>query len=117
MRDVEIKKKYRCRYCNELVGCNEQGLIGMYSLKILRMHEKECPNNTPLEFNERWYNELLLVISVMQLNDLMNCLLVALERSNKSHVAIAFVAPIAVIARKVRQKQEGMLRKSGARDS
>ena len=53
MREEKRKEKYRCCYCKELVGCSKQGEIGMYSLKILRMHEKECSNNTSLEFNKR----------------------------------------------------------------
>ena len=47
------KEKYCCRYCKALVGCSEQGEIGMYSLKILRMHEMKCTKNAPLEFNKR----------------------------------------------------------------
>ena len=46
MTAEERKKTYRCRYCHQLVGCSEQGEIGMYSFKILRMHEKECAKNT-----------------------------------------------------------------------
>ena len=42
MREEERKEMYRCGYCGQLVGCSEQGELGMYSLKILRMHEKEC---------------------------------------------------------------------------
>ena len=42
MREEERKEVYRCRYCHQLVGCSERGVIGMYSLKILRMHEEEC---------------------------------------------------------------------------
>ena len=46
MREEERKKIYRCGYCGQLVGCSEQGEIGMYSLKILRIHEKDCANNS-----------------------------------------------------------------------
>ncbi len=53
MREVEREEMYRCCYCGQLVGCSERGVIGMYSMKILRMHEKECSNNTSLEFNKR----------------------------------------------------------------
>ena len=53
MREEEGKEMYRCRYCGQLVGCSEQGEIGMDSLKILRMHEKECAKNASLEFNKR----------------------------------------------------------------
>jgi len=52
MREEERKEIYRCRYCQELVGCSEQGEIGMYSLKILRKHEKNCARNISLEFNK-----------------------------------------------------------------
>ena len=52
MREEERKEVYRCRYCNELVGCSERGEIGMYSLKMLRMHEKSCARNISLEFNK-----------------------------------------------------------------
>tara|TARA_B100000073_G_scaffold165466_1_gene136969 strand:+ start:1360 stop:1503 length:144 start_codon:yes stop_codon:yes gene_type:complete len=45
MTSEERKEMYRCRYCKELVGCSEHGEIGMYSLKILRKHEKECAKN------------------------------------------------------------------------
>lgn len=47
------KEKYLCRYCKQLVGCSEQSEIGMYSLKILRKHEKECAKNASLEFIKR----------------------------------------------------------------
>jgi hypothetical protein len=47
------KETFRCRYCHQLVGCSEQGEIGMVSLKILRMHEKECAKNASLGFNKR----------------------------------------------------------------
>ena len=53
MRGEERKEMYRCRYCGQVVGCSEQGEIGMYSLKILRGHEKECAKNASLEFNKR----------------------------------------------------------------
>ena len=46
MREEERKETYRCRYCQQLVGCSEQGEIGMYSMKILRGHEKNCANNS-----------------------------------------------------------------------
>ena len=52
MTAEERKEVYRCRYCKELVGCSEQGEIGMYSLRILRMHEKKCAKNPFLEFNK-----------------------------------------------------------------
>jgi len=42
------KETYRCRYCGQLVGCSERGEIEMVSLKILRMHEKECIDLSPL---------------------------------------------------------------------
>ena len=42
MREEERKELYRCGYCGQLVGCGERGVIGMYSLKILRIHEKNC---------------------------------------------------------------------------
>jgi len=53
MREEERKETYRCRYCGQLVGCSEQGEIGMYSLKILRKHEKNCAKNESLEFTRR----------------------------------------------------------------
>ena len=56
MREEERKETFRCRYCGQLVGCSEQGEIGMYSLKILRMHEIRCTRNTSKEFNKLWYN-------------------------------------------------------------
>ena len=52
MTQQERKRKYRCRYCKELVGCSEQGVIGMYSMKILRKHEKECIETMPSELNK-----------------------------------------------------------------
>ena len=48
MREEKRKEAYRCRYCRQLVGCSEQGEIGMYSLKILRSHERSCANNSRL---------------------------------------------------------------------
>ena len=48
MREEERKETYRCRYCGQLVGCSEQGVIGMYSLKMLRMHERNCAGNSQL---------------------------------------------------------------------
>tara|TARA_B100000073_G_scaffold321289_1_gene301686 strand:+ start:358 stop:519 length:162 start_codon:yes stop_codon:yes gene_type:complete len=53
MREEERKEIYRCGYCGQLFGCSEQGVIGMYSLRILRMHEKECAKNASLGFNKR----------------------------------------------------------------
>lgn len=53
MRLEERMEMYRCRYCKQLVGGSEQGEIGMYSLKILRMHEKECIDIFPTKFIER----------------------------------------------------------------
>ena len=50
MREEERKEIYRCRYCQELVGCSERGEIGMYSMKILRSHEKNCTSKISLEF-------------------------------------------------------------------
>ncbi len=47
------KETFRCGYCGQLLGCSEQGVIGMYSLKMLRMHEEECAKNASLEFNKR----------------------------------------------------------------
>ena len=52
MREEERKVMYRCGYCGQLVGCSEQGEIGMYSLKIFRMHEKECVMNASLVFSK-----------------------------------------------------------------
>jgi len=53
MRKEERKEMYRCGYCGQLMGCSERGELGMYSLKILRMHEKECAKNASLESNKR----------------------------------------------------------------
>ena len=53
MREEERKEMYRCRYCGQLFGCSEQGEVGMYSLKILRMREKESAKNASLELNKR----------------------------------------------------------------
>ena len=52
MRKEERKEMYRCGYCGQLVGCSEQGEIGMYSLKILRMHEIKCAKNASKEFSK-----------------------------------------------------------------
>ena len=52
MRLEEGKEMYRCRYCGQLVGCGEQGEIGMYSMKILRSHEIECTKNISLDFKK-----------------------------------------------------------------
>ena len=52
MTAEERKETYRCRYCGQLVGCSEQGEIGMYSMKILSKHEKECARNISLDFNK-----------------------------------------------------------------
>ena len=46
MREEERKEMYRCGYCGQSVGCSEQGELGMYSMKILRSHEKYCANNS-----------------------------------------------------------------------
>ena len=51
MREEERREIYRCRYYKQLVDCSEQGEIGMYSMKILRKHEKECARNISLDFN------------------------------------------------------------------
>ena len=56
MREEERKEMYRCGYCGQLVGCSERGEIGMYSVKILRIHEKEYTMNVSKEFNKLWYN-------------------------------------------------------------
>ena len=53
MRKEDRKEMYCCGYCGQLVGCSERGVIGMYSMKILRMHEKECAKNASLEFIKR----------------------------------------------------------------
>ena len=53
MTSEERKEMYRCRYCRQLVGCSEQGVIGMYSLKMLRMHEMNCADNISAEFIKR----------------------------------------------------------------
>ena len=50
MTAEERKEAYRCRYCRQLVGCSERGEIGMYSMKILRSHEKNCADNISAEF-------------------------------------------------------------------
>ena len=50
--EEERKETYRCGYCGQLVGCSERGEIGMYSLKILRKHEKNCARNTSLKSNK-----------------------------------------------------------------
>ncbi len=33
---------FRCKFCGQLQGCSPDGKIGMYSYKILRIHEKLC---------------------------------------------------------------------------
>ena len=53
MTSEERKEKYCCRYCGQLVGCSEQGEIGMYSMKILKSHEKNCADNISAKFIER----------------------------------------------------------------
>ena len=53
MRKEERKEMYRCCYCGQLVGCSEQGEIGMYSMKILRKHEKNCTSNISVKFIKR----------------------------------------------------------------
>lgn len=53
MTAEERKKTYLCRYCVALVGCSEQGKIGMYSLKILRMHEVKCTKNISFKSAKR----------------------------------------------------------------
>ena len=53
MREEERKEAYRCRYCRQLVGCSEQGEIGMYSMKILRLDEIKCAKNASLGFIKR----------------------------------------------------------------
>lgn len=52
MRKEERKATYRCRYCKQLVGCSDQGEIGMYSVKILRKHEIKYTKNASLEFSK-----------------------------------------------------------------
>ena len=41
-RNIDI---FKCRYCGILCGCNLKGEVGMYSYKILRKHEENCPEN------------------------------------------------------------------------
>lgn len=53
MTSEERKEKYCCRYCKALVGCSEQVEIGMYSMKILRMHERNCASNISVKFIKR----------------------------------------------------------------
>ena len=53
MREEERKEMYRCGYCGQSVGCSEQGELGMYSLKILRMNEKECIDISSVKSTER----------------------------------------------------------------
>jgi hypothetical protein len=35
-------RKFTCPYCGELVGCDELGKLGMYSLKIYNRHVQRC---------------------------------------------------------------------------
>ena len=48
-RNVDI---FRCKFCGELQGCSENGEVGMYSYKILRLHEKNCKQITPTKYKE-----------------------------------------------------------------
>jgi hypothetical protein len=45
MRRREILKrleKFTCPHCGALVGCDELGKLGMYSLKIYSRHVERC---------------------------------------------------------------------------
>jgi len=35
-------KKFTCPYCGALVGCDELGRLGMYSLKMYYRHVERC---------------------------------------------------------------------------
>lgn len=35
-------RKFTCPHCGELVGCDELGKLGMYSLKIYNRHVQRC---------------------------------------------------------------------------
>ena len=48
-RNVDI---FRCKFCGELQGCSDNGEVGMYSYKILRLHEKNCKQITPTKYKE-----------------------------------------------------------------
>ena len=38
----EIREKFRCPHCDEVVGCSDDGVIGMFSAKILFRHVDRC---------------------------------------------------------------------------
>lgn len=37
-----IKSRFRCPICGTLVGCSEQGKIGMFSVKAFHRHVRNC---------------------------------------------------------------------------
>jgi hypothetical protein len=37
-----LKSKYRCPICGTLVGCNEDGKLGMFSAKAFSRHIANC---------------------------------------------------------------------------
>lgn len=42
-RDVLRRlEKFTCPHCGQLVGCDELGRVGMYSLKVYNRHVARC---------------------------------------------------------------------------
>ncbi len=42
---ADRREKFKCPYCGEVVGCSDDGLIGMFSEKIFTKHIALCCNN------------------------------------------------------------------------
>ena len=36
------REKFRCPHCGEVVGCSDDGVIGMFSAKIRSVHQERC---------------------------------------------------------------------------
>lgn len=38
----ERKEKYRCPYCGKVIGCSDNGTLGIYSFKLFKLHLFKC---------------------------------------------------------------------------
>ena len=41
---ADRREKFRCPHCSEVVGCSDDGVIGMFSKKLFTNHVNACCN-------------------------------------------------------------------------
>ena len=41
----ERREKFTCPHCGEVVGCSDDGMIGIFSAKILLKHAESCADD------------------------------------------------------------------------